>query len=73
MSLAELRKRAESLGYSIKRCFHSVLLGRQVQYATLPMCAGGGTTNTFETKEQIAKYLDQVAQNREWEAESMSP
>ena len=68
IDLQGLRKRAELVGYAIRKDYRSSIHGL-VAYATLPTKEGGGAINCFSNKRDLEHYLEQVEKNRRWESE----
>lgn len=69
MTLAQLRKKLDELGYALTTNERDAR-GKKHRYRTSPN-RSGGPTNYFDTKEQIERYIAHVEQIRAWQSEPL--
>ena len=67
-SLAQLRSIARRLNYGIKTKKKSSIDNRIYRYRVAPI-NGGGSTQYFESRDQIENWLNRVIQIRKWQEE----
>lgn len=67
MTQREMKVRLERLGYRLERNYRCPIRQKVMPFATLPLVSGG--TCVFERAADVARYIEQVEQMREWLAE----
>lgn len=66
MTLSEILKRLEKIGYALTFNQKNAL-GKKYRYRTTPTAGYGGPTNYFNDKAQLERYIVQVEQVRQWQ------